>query len=52
MGVWTYGEWGQTFKPSGAQASLPVGGLYLDEAGMNLIFDMSAVSTCGPDLRL
>jgi hypothetical protein len=38
-GVWTYGEWGQTFKPSVAQASLPEGGLYLDEAGMNMVFD-------------
>jgi hypothetical protein len=38
-GVWTYGEWGQRFKPTGAQASLPLGNLLLDEAGMNMMFD-------------
>ncbi|WCT72101.1 hypothetical protein PQ455_10625 [Sphingomonas naphthae] len=38
-GVWNYGERHQSFQPTGAQASLPPGNLYIDEAAANMIFD-------------
>lgn len=38
-GIWTYGEWGSTFEPTGPKSSLRVGRLRIDEAAVNLVID-------------